>query len=493
MFHSVSISNFKAFQENQDISLSPITLICGPNSSGKSSIIQAIMLMKQSLGKPGDYAGLVSNGEYVELGGYNSMVNNHDDSKDIKFSFDFDAPEELKTSSIGYYRLFGKKHKRRVSLSYHLHKSNSSGYREVFTHLKDIRFSIYLVDNTRDSYEFSLSSKLNDESSEFTPELSRQFQLIDEESKEQFSRLIMRRLEGDKSRERKLINLCNELVFLSDVTYSTPASVKLANEKGITGKPESFMEVAFSHTVMNSLSTEFHEKFSDIAYLGPLRSYPSRLYSPKGEQSNSVGKLGEHAARILHEKPKICEAINEWFSQFDIPYDITTENIGNDVTGMVISLQLKDKRTGVIVGPSDVGFGIGQLLPILVEGLVRDESTILVEQPEIHLHPRLQANIADFLIATIPSKNNGKKSSTEKDFARNQWIVETHSEALILRLQRRVREKKLSHKDISIIYVDPDTNGGNVTQIKLDESGDFIDEWPDGFFDERLQEIFGDK
>ncbi|EBV3304342.1 hypothetical protein DOH45_25395, partial [Salmonella enterica subsp. enterica serovar Enteritidis] len=216
-----------------------------------------------------------------------------------------------------------------------------------------------------------------------------------------------------------------------------------------------------------------------IAYLGPLRLHPARLYAPKGDQSGSVGKAGENAARLIYEKsPGMSDEINRWFREFDIPYTLSAENIGNDITGSVVSLQLKDLRTGVTVGPSDVGFGIGQLLPILVEGLVRKNSSICVEQPEIHLHPRLQASLANFIVET--SKEN-------------QWIIETHSESLILRLQNKIKEGAISPKDISVIYVEATSRGSKVLEIPLDKDGDFMVDWPDGFFEERLKELFGNK
>lgn len=148
------------------------------------------------------------------------------------------------------------------------------------------------------------------------------------------------------------------------------------------------------------------------------------------------------------------------------------EAIGDNVTGTVICLQLRDIRSNVVVGPSDVGFGIGQMLPIIVEGIVREDSVICVEQPEIHLHPRLQAHLADFIIET------SKK---------NQWIIETHSESLLLRLQNRVYQG-LSKDKISINYVEPTNNGGEIISIPLDDEGDFCREFPDGFFEERIRE-----
>lgn len=161
MLRRLSISNFKAFKGLHAINLSPITLICGPNSSGKSSVIQSIMLIKQSLASPGDYGGLVSNGQFVDLGSYKSMVNEHDDTKSIEMVFDFDAPEEVKNSALGFNRMFGNGHARRVSLSYGLFQTELSDDAEAFTYLEKVGFSIFLKKSKSDeSQGFFLKSKL---------------------------------------------------------------------------------------------------------------------------------------------------------------------------------------------------------------------------------------------------------------------------------------------------------------------------------------------
>ena len=120
---------------------------------------------------------------------------------------------------------------------------------------------------------------------------------------------------------------------------------------------------------------------------------------------------------------------------------------------------------------------------MLIEGIASQEGSILcVEQPEIHLHPRLQANIADLMIDTIANEPGKRK----------QWIVETHSELLITRIQRRIREGKIKSEDISVLYVDPDdeyTEGSAIIPLRMDENGDFIDHWPHGFFDEAFNEL----
>jgi predicted ATPase len=131
----------------------------------------------------------------------------------------------------------------------------------------------------------------------------------------------------------------------------------------------------------------------------------------------------------------------------------------------------------VEVALSDAGSGISQILPFVVQSLAASDQIISIEQPEVHIHPRLQADLGDLLIEAI------------KEPRQNQFLIETHSEHLALRLQRRVREKKLSPDQISILYVSRGPNGATVQPLRLDEEGDFIDDFPGGFFPERLREL----
>ena len=173
--------------------------------------------------------------------------------------------------------------------------------------------------------------------------------------------------------------------------------------------------------------------------------------------------------------------MNQWFESFEIPYDLKISEFGDvQLAGKYVSIALIDKNTNTPVTLADVGFGINQLLPIITEGLTPEANEIIcVEQPEIHLHPRLQANIADLMIDTIRDEEGKRK----------QWIVETHSELLIRRIQRRIREGTLNPNDVSVLYVDPGDDGSKIEVLELDEDGDFIDEWPHGFFDEGFNEL----
>lgn len=151
-------------------------------------------------------------------------------------------------------------------------------------------------------------------------------------------------------------------------------------------------------------------------------------------------------------------------------------------------LVLIDRRTDTAVSHRDVGIGVSQVLPVLVSCYGLRDQIIAIEQPEIHLHPALQAELGDVFIQSALGSN------------KNAFILETHSEHLVLRIMRRVRDTTderlpsgmpaVRPDDVSVLFIEPTKAGAIVRTIELDADGEFVDPWPGGFFEEGFKERF---
>jgi predicted ATPase len=151
-------------------------------------------------------------------------------------------------------------------------------------------------------------------------------------------------------------------------------------------------------------------------------------------------------------------------------------------------LVLIDIRNDTPVSHRDVGIGISQVLPVLVYSYANQEKTIAIEQPEIHLHPALQAELGDVFIESALGER------------KNTFLLETHSEHLILRIMRRIRETTagtlpqgltpIKPDDVAVLYVEPDGSRSIIREMELNANGEFVKSWPGGFFEEGLREIF---
>ncbi|MPM91609.1 hypothetical protein SDC9_138740 [bioreactor metagenome] len=220
----------------------------------------------------------------------------------------------------------------------------------------------------------------------------------------------------------------------------------------------------------------YREHLDSIVYLGPLRDYPERHYIFSGTSPMNVGKSGKYTNDLLFTDKSLINEVNKWLHRFNINYEMSVDEFKNETMSDVYSMRLIDKISNVSVSPLDVGFGISQILPIIVQSIISRSSIICIEQPEIHIHPKLQAELGTFFSECIKNKN--------------QFIIETHSEHLMLRIQRLIREGIISNDDVSVIYIDRKSDGSKCIELRLDEEGDFIDEWPHGFFEEGYEEMF---
>ena len=147
-------------------------------------------------------------------------------------------------------------------------------------------------------------------------------------------------------------------------------------------------------------------------------------------------------------------------------------------------------RSGIKVAAQDLGVGISQVIPVIVAALHETQGVVAIEEPESNVHPAFQVVLADLFIT---------RTRANPDVL---FLVETHSEHLMLRCLRRIRETSegkvpedepsLKPEEIAVHFVEPGDDGPRIHRIRIDEDGEFLDPWPRGFFRERSKELYGD-
>jgi hypothetical protein len=539
MLRSIQLENFKAFGQRTIIPLAPITLIFGQNSAGKSSILQSLNLLKQTRESRDAEALLQPRTEsgFVDLGSFQEMLFDHDLARSLAIRAEIAIPK--RREGIPWQRW----HPDITSLSIELQFVRKTLEEEVSLHKFSLftgeekiagftsttvpedfgRFGSHFLRFERRRFTSSMramscaeiteSPSFWEKAVEYTirhqDKLQKSIQEVRATLSKQRSRASSDLFDDAKpgSRDRVCKKLDEALRLLTS-NPSNPQVLKWLREEelGTIVGMDGFVPVVstFSdevpplHYLLSRYSRRVfpHEWYPSIARLailggdaiersltalfplGPFRKPPARLYIFTGTTPQDVGYQGQLLPDLLFRHPELVKSANDWLRKLDIGYEIEIRPLGPQLTDL-FEVRLRDKRREkeVLVGLSDVGFGISQILPLVVQSLAGSEQIITIEQPEVHIHPRLQADLGDLLVEAIKKPRN------------NQFIIETHSEHMALRLQRRVREKKLSPKDISVIYVSRGPNGATVQPLRLDEEGDFIDDFPGGFFPERLREL----
>ncbi|MBI5375913.1 MAG: DUF3696 domain-containing protein [Candidatus Schekmanbacteria bacterium] len=539
MLTELRIENFKAFGKEQRIPIRPITLLFGPNSSGKTSVLQSLLLLKQTVDDNKNYdEALKPVGEIIDIDDYYQFINNHDINKrlsigfkistdhdfnfglsffenedmssfcdeennliaDCKFSFIFSKSKKIELEDYSFSvanMILGSYRMSHVDSDKELNDAvfyNLFGEYNSFLRLKYLNDKHPLIERNWNEFKSKIKKKLKD----LNRELNKLNYLLKNSKKND------RKSYAELSKRKK--EICNILVkitkysfddFLNDLSLNLNNTALLAYHflpcwdkystddvfEIIGDAADAYSkDIGIEQTEDNGIGKiawrvgkTLGEKLNKIIYLGPVRQVLERQYKYSGEFPSGVGKIGEFTPTILLNDKRISRKVNKWLEKFEIAYNLSA-NISKDQNFRnLFCINLIDKINNIKVSPTDVGFGISQLLPIIVQGVLSTNNLILIEQPELHLHPRLQAEIGTFLAHCIKEKN--------------QFIVETHSEHLILRLQKLIRQKVLKPDDVSIIYISKENDGSKAQRLHIDEEGDFIDEWPDGFFPERMDEI----
>jgi predicted ATPase len=228
-------------------------------------------------------------------------------------------------------------------------------------------------------------------------------------------------------------------------------------------------------TFQDAVGSLFSEK--KIGHIGPLRAHPKRFYFlDTAEAGASEGNL---LVESLREDPQLRDKVNNWLAAFSINISVA------QLEQIIFRLSVRNEGHAFDLDITDVGFGISQILPILVEGFGAPlDKVILIEQPEIHLHPKMQGELADLFIDI----SNVKAAKDEADAKRRYLVIETHSEYFLSRLRRRISEGKISHSDVAVYFVEraKERAGSIIQGVHMPPSGDFA--WPEEFFEDDLED-----
>lgn len=480
MLNSLHLEHFKAFKILDNLEIKPITILCGTNSSGKSTILQSILLAKQTVESRQPGQRLQLNGRLVRLGTFENIIFEKKEENEVVLSFSSSYKKNMVDIAVSSTRFM-----------FPLRFILEHFFSEKYFRMADTEFALY----------HRIAFKLAKRRSPRT-HLKPVF-ITDVQLKADI------RLPDDRMIEGPTIHLSNIEKDEYNMTWTN-----IRSKEKRSGQEN--VKVSFSNLLPNSITTtdistrkrHGHEAAMDVLmfseylqnlfatyrYIGPLREEPSRRYIYE-EEVLEVGLKGENAAYIClaeydnkirdchfydsntdafykcAEAVKLGEALTTWLEIMSIEGFIPT--LSNEIVYLNLKSASSKKTT---VNIADVGFGISQILPILLEGLRMPKgNTLILEQPEIHLHPNLQMQMADYFISLALSQK--------------RVIVETHSDHIVNRLVRRmVEDTNYNLNDlIRIYFIRPTPTGSEIEKVNIDPERGIVN-WPSDFFDQTALE-----
>jgi len=383
MITRLRAQNFKSWKDTGDLRIAPLTGLFGTNSSGKTSILQAVLILKQSTESPDPRRVLYLGDErsIVDLGTFYDVIHGHDTGLELKFSLSWKDTESGRLDAA-----FG-------------------------------------ADNSR----LHLA--------EFTCTRGPDVLRVKEEP-------------GGFSFNR------NDGPWIE------------------TASPWSY------HAWVEDPTFGLQLQLETVHYLGPLRPRPRRApYIWSGNTPSGVGVDGGEFAQALLATlsgQRTIQGVAGALKAMNLIDSFQIEPVAPRRRDYEIRLK-KNQSSAEVLLP-DVGFGVSQVLPVLVLCYYADEgSTLIIEQPELHLHPAAQSELADVLIDVV--KNRGM-----------QVIVESHSEHLLRRLQRRIAEGQFAAHDAALYFCEMDHGASKATPLEINEEG-FIKNWPKDFFGDEMGDL----
>ncbi|MBA0181609.1 DUF3696 domain-containing protein [Pectobacterium carotovorum] len=441
MIKNISAKNFKAF-ENIEMDIRPITLIVGPNNSGKSSALAIPRILSQTLQSYDNNIPLLLNGYLGDFGTY----------KDITF---------------------GNITRRGIEIKISTSKNPNSNVNSNFLRRSGLDVNAEIVFY----FKYKYRSKFREI-------------VLKEIIIESSSRNVITITRSDDS-ENYVINTLNNVTIPTELRSSIsknmrvfnflPKNLLLSYEMHTNQKVKDLItdETLNITRALGYICDILHRDLIGMEYLGAMRSAPLRSYLYSGEKHSKVGISGENSANILamddikgEKKTKnLISKVSDWLNKSGIASDLKI----NHLSDRHYEIKIQHPVTKEYENYADVGYGNSQIIPVLTAGYNMNAGNILIiEEPEIHLHPKAQAELASFFLDMY--KDN------------KTVIAETHSEHLIVRLQQYIASQLIPERDIIIYYSYFIDNKKTLIKIELDELGNFTQPWPEGFFPQRLEE-----
>ena len=406
MITELRTQNFKSWQDTGTLQFAPLTGFFGANSSGKTSILQVLLMLKQTVEQPSNWNKPLYFGDeesLVNLGNFDAIIHKHKQDLSLNISVSWQS------STVADIN----KHIRFHNLKFPAHVETlppSQGDRD---RSEEISFSTNIARSTMNNFYYKTDLyRLNVEQ----PELFRCYGLR-------------------------------------------------------TGQTQTV-------EISSQFEEAFEKLFSRILYLGPLREYPRRHYPWKGDHPENIGRYGEKTISAMLSgrirRLPIDEQIPKWLQRLDLIDSYDVQPLSD--TGGKYECLVKQYKDGPEVPLTDVGFGVSQVLPVLILCYYAPKGSILIlEQPEAHLHPKVQSELADVLIDVVKNRNV-------------QIILESHSEHLLLRLMRRIAEEKLSVDDTTLYFCQINDGTSEIERLNMDQYGN-IRNWPQDFFGDSTGEL----
>jgi hypothetical protein len=464
----IFLRNFRSFSNETKVQLRPITLLYGQNSAGKSSIIKALLLLQQSLSvsrRRGEDSTFIFTGDSVDLGSFQATVSGHATTRSMSIGIETIGRQDEEPWRGPFA----------TTWTANEHGDDRSMTLEVAVHGERLKFERHPRRGRWLLARDSVSSFLN---------IVTTSQDLFTQNDDMFENLrsnlgYLPEFTGERFPSRLLPDLVPPNTRTQWLSSATPGDYRVGT---IDDSRPNLGDSPLMGTWDEIWSTYWNpsrRQIENIAHIGPLRQEPLRFdrYSPTIEAE--VGATGNRMLSLLHEQPGLVMKVNEYLSLMDLPYKIKVGSLGSaETVGRVIYLTLVNRKTGLVLSPSDVGVGYSQVLPLITQSALARNQLVCVEQPELHLHPAMQARLGDLFISEATGGS------------RTRFLIETHSESLMLRILRRVREGHITPEDIQVVYVDQNEEGvAEIHHIPIDNNGDFTTAWPRGFFDERLEEF----